>query len=262
MSAPLPIMITALDLAQALVKREFTLHFQPQIDVCSGLVLGAEALVRWKHPVLGLISPGYFIPSAQESGLIVPLGEWVLRKACERTVQWTEMSHIRLHVAVNLSAQEISGCDFASKAKAILRETGLRADQLEIEISWETAMQLIKDQKARIQSLRLDGVSLVIENVGRNRQGTYELPAWGFDKIKIDQALVRDLASDETCRKAIVDIVEAAHGRKLNVIAQGVETAEQFDWLAKQNVDVVQGYYVGRPLSVLEVCEAYEELAN
>ncbi|MDR3435352.1 EAL domain-containing protein [Telmatospirillum sp.] len=231
-------------LRKALERGEFVLHYQPQISLASGRIVGAEALVRWNHPELGLIAPGKFIAIAEDSGLIVEIGEWVAREACRQAVLWPGA----LTVAVNLSVVQFTRGGLLQSVKVALAETGLDPSRLELEL---TESILIKDTGnvlATVKQLKALGVKLSIDDFGTGYSSLAYLRLLDLDRLKIDQSFVRDIAvnhDDETIVKAIIQL---AQGLGLKTVAEGVENSETLDVIRRQGCDEVQGYHFARPM--------------
>ena len=245
------------DLAGALSLQELSLHYQPQVDVRSGLIIGGEALVRWTHPTLGMVSPSQFIPMAEESGLMPILGEWILRAACEQTHLCSVATHVSLRVAVNLSPKQLDDVSFVQKVMDTLERTSLHPDQLELEIPERSFLDLNQRQLAILNALRCLGVGIVLEDVGYVAANLPLLLQMKFDKIKIDPILVRQGHSDADAQNRIGVLVAYARESSVKILAEGIETQEQFDWICTQKPDEVQGYFFGRPQPAHSVFTEY-----
>ena len=236
-------------LRQALARQEFTLAFQPQVGAGSGLPNGVEALVRWRHPVDGVISPAQFIPIAEETGLIVPLGEWVLRTACFELKRWLEAGLPAIKVAVNVSARQLRRRDFLETVAAILVESDLPAELLELEITESVAMENPEESISLLQALRRMGVTLAIDDFGTGYSSLAYLKRLPIDNLKIDRSFVADIEHDLNDRAIAFGTIALAHSLGLSVIAEGVETEDQFDLLASNGCDEIQGYLFSPPLA-------------
>jgi EAL domain-containing protein (putative c-di-GMP-specific phosphodiesterase class I) len=245
------------DLGDALVRREFSLHYQPQIDVRSGLIVGGEALVRWSHPELGMVSPNQFIPMAEASGLMPLLGDWILRSACEQTRQCSVATHVSLRVAVNLSPKQLEQPTFFEDVVGTLQHTALHPEQLELEMPEQSFLDLSQQQMAILNQLRSLGVGIVLEDVGRVGANLHALMQLKFDKVKIDPLLVRQAHVDTTAQNKISSLVAYAKDSNVKILAEGIETQEQFDWICTQKPDEAQGYFFGRPQPAKEICAEY-----
>ncbi|MCJ2016929.1 EAL domain-containing protein [Methylobacterium sp. E-065] len=232
------------DLRRAIAVQEFELHYQPLVDARSGRITAAEALVRWRHPERGLVSPADFIPLAEETGLIGPLGQWVLRTACAQAVRWP--SHIR--VAVNLSPVQFRDLRLAETVKAALTASGLATKRLELEI---TEGVLLADEErtlATLTRLRAAGVGISMDDFGTGYSSLSYLRRFPFDTIKIDQSFVRQLPGDPESAAIVRAIITMGTCLGMTITVEGVETAEQFAFSAASGCDQVQGYHVSRPL--------------
>ena len=232
------------DLRRALAKDEFELHYQPLVDTHSSQVTSAEALVRWRHPERGLVSPADFIPLAEETGLIMPLGLWVLRTACADAATWPGA----MRVAVNLSPIQFRDLRLAETVKAVLAASGLAANRLELEIT----EGVLLDDEARtlttLRSLKQAGVSISMDDFGTGYSSLSYLRRFPFDKIKVDQSFIRQLPGDAESAAIVRAILTLGACLGMSTTVEGVETAEQFAFTAAEGCDQVQGYHVSRPL--------------
>ena len=232
------------DFRRALAVQEFELHYQPLVNTRTGRVTSAEALVRWRHPERGLVSPGDFIPLAEETGLISQLGLWVLRTACAHAVTWPA----DLRVAVNLSPVQFRDLRLAETVKGVLAAEGLPPHRLELEI---TEGVLIADEErtlATLLSLRQAGVSISMDDFGTGYSSLSYLRKFPFDKIKVDQSFVRQLPGDPESAAIVRAILTMGSCLGMSTTVEGVETPEQFAFTAAEGCDQVQGYHVSRPL--------------
>ena len=236
------------ELRHAIDNDEFILHYQPKIDLESGNIVGAEALIRWLHPVQGLVFPGYFIGIAEQTGLIVQIGEWVLRTACLQNKAWQRAGLPPIEMAVNLSARQFSRNQIEELTTTVLRETGLEAHYLELEITESMIMQNAKQAIAVMQTLKTIGVKLSIDDFGTGYSSLSYLKRFPIDKLKIDQSFVRDLGEDEDDAAIVTAIIGLAKSLNLCVIAEGVEKKEQLEFLRAKGCDEVQGYYFSKPI--------------
>jgi EAL domain-containing protein (putative c-di-GMP-specific phosphodiesterase class I) len=237
------------DLRLALERGEFFLDYQPQADLVSGALRGVEALVRWKHPVKGPVSPGDFISVAEETGQIIPIGEWVLRTACRQMAQWRNAGLSDLTMSVNLSIRQLRQPTLGALVKSILQEAGLEARHLELEI---TEGIMMGDNMAAMNFLNEMhdlGVHLSIDDFGTGYSSLNYLKKLPVSKLKIDQSFIRDIDTDEGDAAIIRSIISLGHRLNLRVIAEGVETQEQVDFLRIRGCDEIQGYFYARPLS-------------
>lgn len=235
-------------LYRALAQEEFLLHYQPQFDLSSGRVIGAEALVRWRHPEFGLVPPGKFISILEETGLIIPVGEWVLRTACAQNRQWQDAGLPPARVAVNLSVIQFRQPGLSQTIRRILDETGLSPEYLELEITENIAMHTEEAAIAILDELRAIGVQIAIDDFGTGYSSLSYLKRFPIDKLKIDQSFVRDHQQGANDNGIVMAIISMGHSLKLKVIAEGVETQDQADFLKLNGCDEAQGYFYGKPM--------------
>jgi diguanylate cyclase (GGDEF)-like protein/PAS domain S-box-containing protein len=235
------------DLRNAIARDEIELHYQPQAHI-SGEITGFEALVRWHHPRSGLISPGVFIPLAEETGMIVPLGEWILRTACREAASWPKP----LRVAVNLSPVQFQRGDLAKLVHEILIETGLSPSRLELEITEGVLIGDFTGTVATLRRLKNLGVRIAMDDFGTGYSSLSYLQSFPFDKIKIDQAFVANLAHSQQAVTIIRAVIALGRGLDLPVVAEGVETEEQLKFLRAEQCSEIQGYFVGRPRPIAD----------
>ncbi|APG26157.1 hypothetical protein A7E75_03585 [Syntrophotalea acetylenica] len=236
------------NLRQAIAREEFFLAFQPQVDQKTGRVVGAEALLRWHHKDKGLIPPGQFIPLAEESGLILPIGYWVLRHACAQNKAWQLAGYPPLRVAVNLSARQFQQPDFYDQVGRILKETELEPRYLELELTESLLMADAKAAAQTLSALRDLGVGIAIDDFGTGYSSLSYLKAFPIDRIKIAQEFVLDIVRDPGDAAIVETIIAMAHGLGLDIVAEGVETADQLEFLRTRQCQVMQGYYFSRPV--------------
>lgn len=236
------------NLRRAAEREEFRLYFQPIVSLEDGVVTGAEALLRWQHPERGLITPAEFIPLAEETGLIVPIGEWVLRTACAQARAWHAAGHSDLRVTVNFSARQFELPNLPELIRTVLKETGLAASALELEITESIAMEDVDFSREILTELRADGIHISIDDFGTGSSSLRYLKRFPIDVLKIDQTFVRDLTSDISDAAITAAMITMAHSLELKVIAEGVETEEQLKFLRSRRCNEIQGYLFSRPV--------------
>jgi diguanylate cyclase (GGDEF)-like protein len=234
-------------LRRAIQNDELYLLYQPQIDVRSAEIVGVEALVRWRHPERGLISPTEFIPLAEETGLIVPIGEWVLRTACVQAMQWQKATQRSLRMAVNLSAKQFKDDNLTQIVLSILSDTGLEPRLLELELTEGTLMDDARATMSTLEQLRSIGVHLSIDDFGTGYSSMNYLKRFDVRTLKIDKSFICGLPEDSENAAITRAIIAMAHGLKMVVVAEGVETDEQLVLLEEYGCDMVQGFYLGHP---------------
>ena len=236
------------ELRRAIERDELTLHYQPQIEAASGKPYGCEALVRWNHPQRGLLAPDQFVGLAEETGLIVPLGEWVLREACRQQVRWAAAGLPELVMAINISALQFRKRDFVPMLARILAETGADPHRIELEITESALMASSDDLSARLQELVGLGLTLALDDFGTGFSGLSYLKRLPIARLKIDRSFVDELP--DNAEDAAITAAALSLGRDLGmaVVAEGVETAEQRSYLAARGCQAMQGYLFSRPL--------------
>jgi diguanylate cyclase (GGDEF)-like protein len=235
-------------LRRALERDELRLHYQPQYDLASGRVIGVEALIRWEHPEEGLISPGRFMPFAEETGLILPIGAWVLERACWQNREWQRAALPPVRMSVNISALQFRQPGFAETVRHALAVTGLEARYLELEVTESVIMHDAERVTAALSELKRMGLELAIDDFGTGYSSLSYLKRFPIDRLKIDKSFVRDIPSDGEDAAIISAIIGLTRNLGLRTIAEGVETNEQLEFLREQGCDEVQGYLLSRPL--------------
>jgi diguanylate cyclase (GGDEF)-like protein len=239
------------DLHSAIERNELMVYYQPQARI-DGEVTGFEALVRWKHPTRGLIPPDVFIPAAEESGLILQVGEWVLREACREAASWPKP----LNIGVNLSPVQFRHGDLPGLVHQVLLETGLSPGRLELEITESVLIDDFSRGVAILRRLKLLGVHIAMDDFGTGYSSLSNLQAFAFDRIKIDRSFISSLQSNRQSATIVRAVIGLGRGLDLPVIAEGVETSEQLSFLSSESCDEVQGYLVGKPLPIVAYAEA------
>lgn len=232
---------------------QFELHYQPQVDLASGEIRGVEALIRWQHPELGLISPARFIPMAEETGLISPIGEWVLRTACRQAKAWHTAGYPNLSMAVNVSGRQFSQRNLPDLVRLVLDETGLDAGRLEIELTESAIMQDTETVIEALHQLKVIGVSLSIDDFGTGYSSLSVLKRFPIDVVKIDQSFIQDVTNSADDAALTCAIIAMAHALDTRTVAEGVETEGQVAFLIANGCDEIQGYLFSRPLPAKEL---------
>jgi EAL domain-containing protein (putative c-di-GMP-specific phosphodiesterase class I) len=232
----------------ALEREEFQVYYQPQVNVQTGKIMSAEALIRWLHPEKGLISPAQFIPSAEATGFIVQLGEWVLQTACRQMQVWQNAGFSGLRVAVNLSARQFHQPDLSSRVAQILAEIGLEPSSLELELTESLMVEDAPSAIATLQQLKSLGVSISIDDFGTGYSSLSYLAQYPFDTLKIDRCFISNITHGCTNAAIVKAIIEMAHSLCLEVVAEGVETEAEKDFLGRYKCDTMQGYLFSPPL--------------
>jgi diguanylate cyclase (GGDEF)-like protein len=236
------------NLRRALDRKEFVLHYQPKIDLAERRLTGFEVLLRWQHPAIGLVSPLDFIPLAEETGLILPIGEWVIEEACRQAMAWTEQGYPPVGIAVNLSARQFRQKDLASQIIKALEASGLPPQRLELEITESCIMQDVESAIATIVALRGLGCQVSIDDFGTGHSSLSYLKRFPVDTLKIDRSFVQGLPADTQDTSIVNAIIGMTRGLGLRVVAEGVETEEQLRYLRAQGCDEAQGFLISRPV--------------
>jgi EAL domain-containing protein (putative c-di-GMP-specific phosphodiesterase class I) len=236
-------------LRHALDDGQLQVYYQPQISIEGGHTIGAEALLRWRHPELGMVSPAEFIPIAEDSGMILPIGEWVLRSAVRQAKIWLDKGYPPLVMAVNLSAVQFRYPDLPNLVSQILDEEGLTAMYLELELTESVAMHNPQDAIAVMDNLYGRGIRMSIDDFGTGYSSLSYLKKFKVNKLKIDQSFVCDICTDPEDKAIVGAIINLAKSLGLQTIAEGVETSEQLAYLREQGCDEAQGYLFSRPVS-------------
>ena len=240
-------------LRNALAREEFVLFYQPQVDLKSQRILAAEALIRWQHPQLGLVSPAKFIPVAEETGLIAPIGDWVLKTACRQNRVWQDKGVQPISISVNVSARQFMDRHWVSRVAQALRESGLAAKYLELELTESLIMRDVKQAIATMRELRAMDVQLSIDDFGTGYSSLNALKTFPVARLKLDSSFVRDIPHHRDDNAIAIAVISLGHQLGLKVIAEGVETAEQLAFLADNGCDEFQGYHFSKPVTAAEL---------
>jgi EAL domain-containing protein (putative c-di-GMP-specific phosphodiesterase class I) len=237
----------------AIARSEFYLVYQPQVDLRSNRVLAVEALIRWQHPTLGVVSPANFIPMAEQTGLIAPIGKWVLREACRQSKVWQEAGHPPLRMCVNVSARQIGDKNLVECVAEALKDSGLLADYLELELTESLIMEDVQQAVETMKGLRALGVHLSIDDFGTGYSSLAALKTFPIDRLKIDKSFIDDVVGGANDGAVVRAIISLGKNLGLKVLAEGVETAAQASFLRENNCDEIQGYQISKPLRANEL---------
>jgi diguanylate cyclase (GGDEF)-like protein len=240
------------DLRHALDRDEFEVYYQPKINLKTGHITSSEALIRWQHPQKGRIAPNQFLPLAEETGLIVPLGEWVLGEACRQTKAWHREGYKHLHVAVNISSRQFSQGDLRQRVVEIIVKSGLLPEYIELELTESSLVQNPELAARRLNALKSLGIQIAIDDFGTGYSSLGYLQQFSFDILKIDQCFIRNLFQDEKSQAIVTATLEMARNMKLRTVAEGVETEAAFDFLHQHGCHEVQGFLLSPPLPAEE----------
>jgi EAL domain-containing protein (putative c-di-GMP-specific phosphodiesterase class I) len=224
-------------------------YYQPQIDLKTGRISGFEALIRWNSPLKGMISPMEFIPIAEETGLIIPIGEWVLHTACKQTKLWQDEGYYPFNIAINLSAKQFRQANLVEIINNIIVETGINPKDVELEITETMAMENINDTIKILDKLKNNGITIALDDFGTGYSSLNYLKKLPIDILKIDKDFIYDIADQQNQDEIVNIIISLAHSMNLKVVAEGVETVDKLNFLKQHNCDKVQGYYFSKPLN-------------
>jgi EAL domain-containing protein (putative c-di-GMP-specific phosphodiesterase class I) len=249
-------------LRQALKNKEFSLNYQPQFDLKSKELIGLEVLLRWKHPILGFISPSVFIPHAEKNDLIIMIGDWVLTTACQRNMAWQKAGLKPVRISVNLSGVQLKQHDLIEKVSQVLMDTKLPAEFLELELTEGVLMDNAELTISTLGKLKKMGIRLSIDDFGTGYSSLSYLKRFPIDTLKIDQSFIRDITTDADDDAIASTIIAMAHNLRLKVIAEGVENQEQATMLQEKGCDEVQGYFFGRPLTEQNLCKLLKDIKH
>jgi diguanylate cyclase (GGDEF)-like protein len=241
------------DFLPAIENQEFQLYYQPQININTKKVVGVEALIRWQHPEYGLISPAEFIPIAEQSGFIIPLGEWILRRACQQLKNLQAEGLANFKLAVNISPFQFTQENFIQNINDIITNENFNPELLELELTETVFIQDIELVKNRINTLKHYGIQVSIDDFGTGYSSFKYLHEFSFSHLKIDRYFISNVDKSENKQSILQSIIQLANTLKVNIIAEGVETNEEVNWLKQNNCDVIQGYFFSRPLPIEEL---------
>ena len=241
------------DLRLALERQQFELYYQPIMQLQSHQLLGFEALLRWRHPQRGLVNPDDFIPAAEQTGLILPIGEWVLHQACQQSQQWQERwgNDPPLTISVNLSAKQIEQPNLLTYIENTVQRSGLQSDQLKLELTESLLVERGEQITSRLKHLRSIGFQLIIDDFGTGYSCLSYLHQFPFDGLKLDRSFVHRLETDDQSQTIICTLVQLAENLNMQVVAEGIETIPQLEFLRQLNCQMGQGYYFSRPMNAI-----------
>ncbi len=243
-------------LRRALEKKQFCLYYQPLVNIETGRIEAVEALLRWIHPTLGTVYPAEFLPIAEETGFIVPLGEWILKEACLQIRCWKKAGHRFLRLCVNISGRQLMQRDFGRTVERILNETGLEPADLELELTENIIMERVEQSIPILYDLKARGLKFSIDDFGTGYSSLGSIRRFPIQAIKIDRSFVKDVSTDPDDRAIVQAMISMAHKLNLRVIAEGVETEAQFEFLKAHRCDLIQGFLHSKPLPAV-ACEGY-----
>lgn len=235
-------------LHKALQNQEFVLHYQPKFQITDGKIIGVEALIRWESPTFGMINPAQFIPLAEQTGLILPIGEWALREACLMNKTWQKLGYEPITMAVNLSPKQFSQPNIVNQIETILKETELDPHYLELEITESVVMNNTETTLEQLQGIERLGIAIAIDDFGIGYTSIYYLKEFPIHTLKMDQSFVKGIPHNTNDLAITSAVIALAHNLEIKVVAEGVETAEQLKFLTDHGCDIVQGYFLSRPL--------------
>jgi diguanylate cyclase (GGDEF)-like protein len=236
------------ELRNAILRSEFVIHYQPQVDLRTGRIFAVEALIRWQHPTLGMVPPMKFIPMAEETGLIVPIGDWVLLAACRQNKAWQDLGMPHMRICVNVSARQFKEKNWVGRVAGALRESGLAAEYLELELTESLIMQDVGQAVATMRELQILGVQLSVDDFGTGYSSLAALKNFPVARLKIDKSFISDILTNENDRAVASAVISLGQKLNLRVIAEGVETEDQVTFLRENNCDEMQGYHFSKPI--------------
>jgi EAL domain-containing protein (putative c-di-GMP-specific phosphodiesterase class I) len=246
-----------LDLRQAIARQEFVLNYQPKVNLATGAVVGVEALIRWHRPHRGVVPPAGFIPVAEESGLILPIGRWALDTACRQARAWQEGGLPPVSIAINVSAVELRGKDFLNNVRQILEQNRLEPRFLELELTETFMMQDWKTTAEILRALKTLGVRIALDDFGTGYSSLSYMRRFPIDALKIDQSFVRDMTSDADDASIVSAVINMGRSLNMSVVAEGIQTRDQLEFLRDRQCPEGQGFYFGPPVPAAELTELW-----
>ncbi|MEY4642284.1 MAG: hypothetical protein RLZZ227_2278 [Pseudomonadota bacterium] len=243
-------------LRHAVERNEFDVYYQAKVSIQTGEIRGAEALLRWHNPMLGHVSPAQFIPLSEELGLIIPIGQWVIRRACEQIRLWNRQGLPPVCISVNLSPRQFLDPELVSYIEGVLRDTGIDAARLELEITESMVMHNAERSLQKLHNIKALGIRIAIDDFGTGYSSLSQLKRFPVDTLKVDRSFIREIQTDDEDRAITQAIITMGKTLGLTVVAEGVETAEQQSFLCNHDCDEIQGYYFSKPIP----CGEFEKL--
>ena len=241
------------ELRHALERDEFMLLYQPQIDIEQGRIVGIEALIRWQHPERGMVPPDQFIGIAEETGLIVPIGEWVLQQACKQLQQLRDSELPEIHVSVNLSVRQLREASLVDKIDQVLQQSGLESSMLDLEITESMLMSDLDRVKRTLRELAGLGVSISVDDFGTGHSSLAYLKQFPISTLKVDRSFIRDIPQNKDDVAITIAIINLAKGLGIKTVAEGVESRDHLDFLKQHKCNLMQGYYFSKPVTYEEI---------
>ena len=243
-------------------QKRTVLYYQPKLNIKNSTITGVEALLRWQHPQYSNVNPAVFIPIAEETNLIIPLGEWALREACKINKSWQNEGYEHISIALNLSPKQFYHPDIVEMIKAALSESGLNPSYLELEINETTVMNNVEKATEILNKIKALGVHLVIDHFGTGYTSISHLKQFPVSSLKIDASFIKGIPTNANDLAITNAFIALAHHFGLEVVAEGVETAEQVEYLSTQHCDIVQGYYFCHPLPAQNIIQQFKKIAD
>jgi EAL domain-containing protein (putative c-di-GMP-specific phosphodiesterase class I) len=235
-------------LSYALERNELQVYYQPRVNISTGNIVGAEALLRWRHPEKGMISPNIFIPIAEETNLIIPIGEWLLKTVCQQTKHWQDLGFTALQIAVNISGRQFNQPNLYPMISQVLIETGLSPKNLELELTESILVEQPEVSMLRLKVFKTLGIQIAIDDFGTGYSSLSYLQRFPFDILKIDRYFISNLTKDKKTKAIATAIIQMARTLNLNLVAEGVENTEELDFLREKKCDEIQGYLFSCPV--------------
>jgi EAL domain-containing protein (putative c-di-GMP-specific phosphodiesterase class I) len=245
------------DLRRAIKQEEFILHYQPKVNLNTGEITGVEVLIRWNHPPRGILLPGTFLSIAEDCGVIVLLGKWVLENACLQARSWIDQGHLPMPVAINISALEFRNVNFARQVKEVLERTGLEPHYLELELTESVLMKDVQSSASILRELKEIGVRIAIDDFGTGYSSLNYLKQFPIDVLKIDQTFVHDISSGNGNDIIVNAVINMGISLNQKVVAEGIETNEQLAFLSERDCHEGQGFLLSKPLSAVDLEQVF-----